>query len=82
MRMSYVFTYTSVMVTMVLDGMIVDPKEFMGKVSGGSFTKDREDFFSLFPLEWGLVPPSPFGMISGVERVLFRISSPLYMCLL
>jgi len=55
------------MAIMVLVGILLDPKEFMGKVCGGSFTKGGEDFFRLFPLEWVLVPPSPFGMISDVR---------------
>ena len=70
------------MATMALAGILIDLKESMGKVSGGSFTKDGEDFISLSHLKLVLVLPSLFGMIGGVRRVLFGISSPLYMCLL
>ena len=70
------------MATMALVGILLDLKEPMGKVCGGSFTKDGEDFIKLSPLKLVLVLPSLFGMIGGVRRVLFRIFSPLYMCLL
>ena len=67
---------------MALDGILLDPKELMGKVCGDSFTKHGEDFINFFPLELVFVLPFPFGMIGGVRRVLYEISSSLFMCLL
>ena len=70
------------MVTMVLDGILLDPKELMGKVCGDSFTKDGEDFITIFPLKFVFVLPFSFSMIAGARRVLYKISSPLFTCLL
>jgi len=70
------------MVILVLDGILLDPEELMSRVYGGSFLKDGVDFISSFPLELVMVLPFPFGMIGGVRRVLYEISSPVFMCLL
>ena len=67
-------------VIIVLDGILLNPEELMGKVCGHSFTKDGEDFISIFPLKLVLVLPFSFGMIADVRRALCEISSP--MCLL
>ena len=70
------------MVIMVLDGIPLNPEELMGKVCGDLFTKNGEDFIAIFPLKLVLVLPFSFGIIAGVTRVLYEISSPLFTCLL
>jgi len=70
------------MVIMVLDGIPLNLEELMGRgVCGDSFTKNGKDFITIFPLKLVLVPPFSFGMTAGVRRVLFKISSPLFIVL-
>ena len=69
-------------VIMVLDGIPLNPEELIGKVYGDSFTKDGEDFITIFPLKLVLVLLFSLGMIAGGRRVLYEISSPLFTCLL
>ena len=64
---------------LVLDGILLDPEELMGRVYGGSFLKDGVGFISSFPLELMMVLPFPFGMIGGV-RGSFTSSFPLSLC--
>ena len=68
------------MMIMILDDIPLNPKELMGKVCEDSFTKDGEDFIIIFPLKLVLVLPFSFGMIVGVRRVLYKISSPYFTC--
>ena len=66
---------------MVLDGIHPNQVVLMGKVCGGSFKKDGEDFFTIFPSRLESVLLSYFGTIVGVRRALCEISFPPFMCL-
>ena len=66
---------------MVLDGIHPNQVVLMGIVYGGSFTKDGEDFFIIFPSRLVSVLLSCFGTTVGVRRALCKIASPLFMCL-
>jgi len=69
------------MVIMVLDSIPVNQVLLMGKVCGDSFTKDGKNFIIVFPSRLVSVLLFCFGTIVGARRVLYEISSPLFMCL-